>query len=659
MTIDVAPETATSTTQLPDPLTIDFVSALFTSRNRAAKFLHKQYALTDFVHSLAKWLEKQKTQDILADIPAIATTDPVDETTIAAQIIQLLTLHLYGEQATLDAARLGNSLVDHHRRTILNHEEQYRWYFSQNPAVPSHLSSQEDCVAWNLWLGLARLFGMNTVEKCTQRLWLHHASYAPLIAAAPIELIELWLAVPSARPSVDELRLAASDGLAQDPTLTVAAGIYRNFAPTFEQLNNEDREHVAAILRRYTQKFAGHARSPLTGCSHAMHLTLCDLLNEAQFTYLFHFGSGSKNYLPMALAFQIIFLAFYNASMMVPEDCRLPRGTEDLADLTLLECQVCGTTLRTRPTGKDTSETYCSFCEQDERKERACQQEHEEQMLGLAPRQIMRPGKTARERGRVTALRRKFSSDSVSTITPIDAILLFIDGERERKEPAQITLTIKRFSCFNPTLTVSLALPEDRGTIWSDIFLTTFSGERERSPEIRRKLSCIKLLGEYSRGEREREKVTYTILPGRSKQLDFFLDACKIVPVRHKNRPAGMRLSHKERREEYGSFADPGERYDTTEMRRDARRGHRHGFKPLNPAHEGRRERELQKDFDLRTAFLPYIWSPRKVERLSPSSNNEVERLANKYGEYLPPTKKPNRSTRARQALADRARRFN
>jgi hypothetical protein len=197
MTIDVAPETATSTTQLPDPLTIDFVSALFTSRNRAAKFLHKQYALTDFVHSLAKWLEKQKTQDILADIPAIATTDPVDETTIAAQIIQLLTLHLYGEQATLDAARLGNSLVDHHRRTILNHEEQYRWYFSQNPAVPSHLSSQEDCVAWNLWLGLARLFGMNTVEKCTQRLWLHHASYAPLIAAAPIELIELWLAVPS------------------------------------------------------------------------------------------------------------------------------------------------------------------------------------------------------------------------------------------------------------------------------------------------------------------------------------------------------------------------------------------------------------------------------------------------------------------------------
>lgn len=328
-------------------------------------------------------------------------------------------------------------------------------------------------------------------------------------------------------------------------------------------------------------------------------------------------------------------------------------------DLTLLECQVCGTTLRTRPTGKNTSETYCSFCEQEEREERACQQEHEEQMLGLAPRQIMRPGKTARERDRVTALRRKFSSDSVSAITPIDAILLFIDGERERKEPAQITLTIKRFSCFNPTLTVSLALPEDRGTIWSDIFLTTFSGERERSPEIRRKLSCIKLLGEYSRGEREREKVTYTILPGRSKQLDFFLDACNIVPARRKNRPAGMRLSHKERREEYASFADPGERYDTTEMRRDARRVHRRGFKPLKPAYEGRRERELQKNFDLRTAFLPCIWSPRKAERLSPSSNNEVERLANKYGEDLPPTKKPNRSTRARQALADRARRFN
>lgn len=266
-----------------------------------------------------------------------------------------------------------------------------------------------------------------------------------------------------------------------------------------------------------------------------------------------------------------------------------------------LECQVCGTTLLTRPNDKGASETYCSFCEREERLERARQQEHEEQMLGLAPRQIMRSGKTARERGREIELRRKFSSDSVSAITPIDAALLFIDGERERKEPAQITLTIKRFSSFNPTLTVSLALPEDRGTIWSDIFLTTFSGERERSPEIRRKLRRITLLGEYSR-----EKVTYTLFLESSKKLNMFLDACGVLPLRRKNRPAGMRLSCQERREEHASFADLGERHDTTETRRDKRRGHKHGFKPLNHAHEARRKRELQKDFDLRTAFLPY-----------------------------------------------------
>ena len=318
------------------------------------------------------------------------------------------------------------------------------------------------------------------------------------------------------------------------------------------------------------------------------------------------------------------------------------------------ECSVCTSMLRTRPTGKDASKAYCSFCEREERLERARQQEHEEQMLGLAPREIMRRGKTARERGREIELRRKFSSDSVSAITPVDATLLFIDGERERKEPAQITLTIKRFSSFNPTLTVSLALPEDRGTIWSDIFLTTFSGERERSPEIRRKLRRITILGEYLR-----EKVTYTLLPERSKKLDFFLDACGVLPLPRKNRPAGMRLSSQERREEHTSFADPGKRHATTETRRDARRGHKHGFKPLNHAHEARRKRELQKDFDLRTAFLPYSWGPRKLAHLSPSSDNEIERRAKKYGGDLPPAKKPNRATQVREALAARARRFN
>ncbi len=307
------------------------------------------------------------------------------------------------------------------------------------------------------------------------------------------------------------------------------------------------------------------------------------------------------------------------------------------------KCSVCASALRTRPNDKGASETYCSFCEREERLERARQQKHEEQMLDLAPRQIMRRGKTARERGREIALRRRLGSDHVSATTPVDAILRFTIGERERKEPTKITLTFERFSSFNPTLTVSLALPEDRGTIWSDIFLTTFSGERERSPEIRRKLRRITLLGEYSR-----EKVTYTLFLESSKKLNMFLCACGVLPLRRKNRPAGMRLSSQERREEHTSFADPGERHDTTETRRDKRRGHKHGFKPLNHAHEARRKRELQKDFDLRTAFLPYSWTPRKLER-----------LANKYGDDLPPAKKPNRATRTREALAARARRFN
>lgn len=316
------------------------------------------------------------------------------------------------------------------------------------------------------------------------------------------------------------------------------------------------------------------------------------------------------------------------------------------------ECSVCASALRTRPTGKDTSEAYCSFCEREERLERARQQEHEEQMLGLAPREIMRRGKTARERGREIALRRRLGSDHVSATTPVDAILRFIIDERERKEPTRITLTIKRFPYSKPTLTVSATPPKGFKPLEESIRLTTWDGKHERSREIRRCLREITLLGNYLD-----EKVTCTILPERSKRLDFFLDACGVLPLPRKNRPAGMRLSHKERREEHASFADPGKRHDTTETRCDKRRGH--GFKPLNQANEGRRERELQKDFDLRTAFLPYSWSPRKLEHLSPSSGNEIERLAKKYGDGLPPAKKPNRATRVREALAARARRFN
>lgn len=330
MTTDVATENAPSNTQLPDPLVIDFVAALFTSRNRAATFLRRRHSpFETFVNNLALLLESMPCDaEDLREIAERANRENADDLSIVAQVITMLAPYIYEANPILDRRLIANALKRHARQICDMRDRSETWFDHRFLPQPGFFSYKEDRVAWNLCASLVPLFELNTVVRCTSQLWVHHEPHAPLIAAAPIELIELWLAVPSARPSIEELRTTAADRLATNLPLTVAAGIYLNFASAFGQLNDEDREHVAAILRRYTQEFASYARSPLTGCSHAMHLTLCDLLNEAQFTYLFHLGPGHKNYAPMALAFQIIFLAFYNASMMIPEDCRPPRGSE-------------------------------------------------------------------------------------------------------------------------------------------------------------------------------------------------------------------------------------------------------------------------------------------------------------------------------------------
>lgn len=313
-----------------DPHRIGWPHRIFTTRNRAGISETGPKALSRFMNSLATTI----TEDTpVWDLFLKGHEEPTNLDTIRAEIAVMLVPFIRGTMPILNAEKLSSAFRDHpvDLSDAPASERRDFWHYGRHPGLwdQRHPNNEAELVRL-MCDGLFPLFRVDSVEHCLPTLDRNYAPDAPMICAGLLELIEWWIMVPTTPPATAVGRVVTNDQLSQDFLRTVAGRIQLPFVGAINALDSERRDILGAILRKWIKMFALYSSSARTGCSNAMSSVIDRCLYDINIPTPLH-HTESVRWVPFVLALQIIFLAFHKASMLIPEECRMPQRTEALA----------------------------------------------------------------------------------------------------------------------------------------------------------------------------------------------------------------------------------------------------------------------------------------------------------------------------------------